>query len=177
MDLFDFVPRRNLSVIDSAMDNKLIDDMNRELLRPSSRDEVYKVAFQMGAWKLPGLDGYSGIFYHQYWHILGEDLFLTVRGFFNSGFLLKELNHTDIVLIPKVPNPESVSQLRPISLCNFTYKIISRSLWLEWSLSLGTSLLQIRVLSSLLQIRGSLQFWSLDQRWVHIVMQCVTTVS
>jgi hypothetical protein len=33
-------------------------------------------------------------------------------------------NNTTIVMIPKIENPEKVSQFRPISLCNMIYKVI-----------------------------------------------------
>ena len=45
---------------------------------------------------------------------------------FKTGSFLVELNHTDIALIPKVPSPLDMTQLRPINLCNTTYKIISK---------------------------------------------------
>lgn len=49
-----------------------------------------------------------------------------VQKFFETGFLLKELNHTNIVLIPKQDNPSLITYFRPISLCNVAYKIISK---------------------------------------------------
>ena len=47
---------------------------------------------------------------------------------FTFGSILAFLNTTLITLIPKCNNPESLANFRPISLCNFVYKIISKVL-------------------------------------------------
>ena len=49
-----------------------------------------------------------------------------VQSFFRTKYLLKELNSTFIVLIPKQKGANSFGDSRPISLCNLVYKIISK---------------------------------------------------
>ena len=59
---------------------------------------------------------------------MGDDVVSAVLDFLNNGNMLPEINHTNIVLIPKVKDPEKMSDFRPISLCNLIYKIISKVL-------------------------------------------------
>lgn len=59
---------------------------------------------------------------------MGPDLVREVLQAVNSGVIPEGWNTTTIVLIPKVDNPERITQFRPISLCNVVYKVISKML-------------------------------------------------
>ena len=59
---------------------------------------------------------------------MGDKVVLAVLDFLNNGIMLFEINHTNIVLIPKIKNPMKMSDFRPISFCNVIYKIISKVL-------------------------------------------------
>jgi hypothetical protein len=48
--------------------------------------------------------------------------------FLNSAHMDEAITVTNIALIPKVKNPKSVTDFRPISLCNGLYEIISKVL-------------------------------------------------
>ena len=52
--------------------------------------------------KAPGKAGIIAAFYQQYCSIVGNSLTQSVLSFLNSGLILKEINKTTIVLIPKV---------------------------------------------------------------------------
>lgn len=64
------------------------------------------------------------LFYQTYWTDVGMDTTLAILSCLNSGSILKSINHTFITLIPKVQNPERVTEFRPIILCNVIYKIV-----------------------------------------------------
>jgi hypothetical protein len=60
--------------------------------------------------------------------LVGEEIAAAVLQAINDKITPADWNETIIVMIPKVNNPEEVSQFRPISPCNVVYKIISKML-------------------------------------------------
>ncbi len=79
---------------------------------------------QMAPLKAPGPDGMPPVFYQSYWNTIGREVVQAVLSSINSGKLLPSINHTFVTLIPKVKNPEQVTEYRPISLCNVIHKLI-----------------------------------------------------
>ena len=57
---------------------------------------------------------------------MGHDVTVAVLSVLNSGHMLRKMNHTYIVLIPKKNDPKHMSDFRPISLANVVSHIISK---------------------------------------------------
>lgn len=74
---------------------------------PSS-DEIRNIVFDMQPWTTPGPDGFPPGFYQKMWSNVGPDVVNTVQAFFHSKFLLKQLNHNFITLIPKTNCPKKI---------------------------------------------------------------------
>lgn len=87
---------------------KITEEMNNQLVRPYSLDEVERALHVMGASKAPGLDGFTTGFYQLHWDLVGNDIAAAVLDFLNGGVMLEDLNHTTIVLIPKTRNPQEM---------------------------------------------------------------------
>jgi len=98
------------------------------LLATVSHDDIKKAFFSIGDHKSPGLDGYSSFFFKKSWDVVGQDLCVAVQDFFQSGQLLKQINHSIITLVLKSAHVTTSSDFRPISCCNVVYKIISKIL-------------------------------------------------
>lgn len=59
---------------------------------------------------------------------MGPEVTSAVLSILHSGFMLRKINYTHIALVPKIKNPEKITNFRPISLCNVIYKIVSKVL-------------------------------------------------
>ncbi|XP_070029963.1 uncharacterized protein [Nicotiana sylvestris] len=99
---------------------------NAELIKQPTKEEVKVAVLGLNGDSARGPDGMTDKFYHSCWDLIGDDLYDMVRAFFNGHELPKCLTHTNLVLLPKKKEVTIFSDLRPISLSNFSNKVISR---------------------------------------------------
>ncbi|KAL2934590.1 hypothetical protein RDABS01_017709 [Bienertia sinuspersici] len=104
------------------------EEQAQNLMTPFSMLDVKNALFSIDGGKSPGPDGFNSSFFKMSWPILGNEICAAVLKFFQTGRFLREINNTNITLIPKVSNPMSVIDFRPIACCNTIYKIISKML-------------------------------------------------
>ncbi|XP_075499819.1 uncharacterized protein LOC142538372 [Primulina tabacum] len=104
------------------------DKMNETLCAPFTADEVRRAVFDMHPSKAPGLDGFTALFYQKFWPLIGNDVTQATLLILNEQKDLFDWNATLITLIPRIQEPLSLKDFRPISLCNTCYKILSRAI-------------------------------------------------
>ncbi|KAA3474024.1 reverse transcriptase [Gossypium australe] len=117
-------PRKVLEGIESIISH----EVNENLLSPFREDEVRSALKDMGLTKALGKDGFPALFFQQYWHIVGKEVLDFCLGILNGNKGADLVNVTEIVLIPKIPNPSSLVNFRPISLCSVLYKIVAKTI-------------------------------------------------
>ena len=126
--LFSSKPIFSSDAILDSIPTKVTDEMNADLTKPYSDDEIKHALFQMGPTKAPGPDGFPALFYQTHWDFFQEDICRAVRTFLDGGQLPEGFCDSVVVLIPKITNPQHLKNFRPISLCNVLYKIASKVL-------------------------------------------------
>lgn len=110
----------------SNVHHRVTPDMNVLLMKAYIEEEVKYALNGIGDLKAPGPDGMSAVFYKQYWHIVGEEVTREVLAVLNGAAIPERWNQTNVVLIPKVKDADCMKNLRPISLCNVVYKLVSK---------------------------------------------------
>jgi hypothetical protein len=105
---------------------KITEEMNKELCKEVSNEEVGDALFQMGPLKEPDPDGFPARFFQKNWETMKKDVITRVKYFFASRKMPQGINDTAIVLIPKKDDPDCLKDYRAISLCNVIYNIVSK---------------------------------------------------
>ena len=122
-DLFTTSKPEHLEEVVAVIPEVVTAEMNVDLIGDFTAMEVEVTLKQMAPLKAPRRDGMPPLFYKNYWTLLGNDVTQSVLYYLNSGSLPATLGHSFVTLIPKVKNPEFVSQFRSINLSNVLYKV------------------------------------------------------
>jgi len=97
-----------------------------EIGTPVTIEELESTIKKMPKEKSPDLDEWMQELFLSFFDIMGKDLLLVVEETRNKGYIPWILNATFFTLIPKVRKLTTFNDFRPISLCNFVYKVISK---------------------------------------------------
>ena len=116
------IPELNEDLFNNRLDSS--DAIN--MIRVVTDEEIKAAMFEIDDNRAPGPDGYSSKFFKSAWNIIGSEVCKAVREFFWTWKLLKGINATRVILIPKVDMPRKVADFRPIACCNTLYKCISK---------------------------------------------------
>jgi len=112
----------------SAVQPRVTPAMNAQLMSEFIEEEIKQDLFAIGDLKPPGLDGLPTVFYKTFWDVVGVRLTREAMEVLKGGRIPTSWNEMTIALIPKTEKPEWVTDLRPISLCNVVYKVVSKVL-------------------------------------------------
>lgn len=76
--------------------------------------------------KASGSDGLSGLLFRENWLVVGKDVLSHCKEVLNDGKSVRDINDTFMVLIPKISQPQDMTNYRPISLCRVMYMLIAK---------------------------------------------------
>ena len=118
----------NYETIRLAISSHLTQEQHLMLLQAITKEEIGTTMFSLAQNKSLGPGGYPAEFFKHSWDTIEEDITNIILDFFRMGKLLREVGNSIIAPIPKVANPTSLADVRPISCCNTAYKCITKLL-------------------------------------------------
>ena len=92
------------------------------------KEEIKDAVWGCGSEKSPDPDGINFKFIKRFWHIVKPDVLQFLDEFYVNGIFPRGCNASFIVLIPKVPNLQTLDEYRPVSLIGCMYKIVAKLL-------------------------------------------------
>lgn len=111
-----------------AVEQAITPAQNLELTSDFQKEEFRVAVSQIHEIKAPNPDGFNPSFYQKCWSIVGDEVFKACTNWLEQGVFPADLKNTHVVLILKCDNPQTMKDLRPISLCNVIYKILLKVL-------------------------------------------------
>lgn len=90
--------------------------------------EIEVAVKQLAKNKASGPDGVPNEFLQLHWQTIKEEVMQMVKGFFDLSVDITPINQANIVMIPKIAQPQRVEDFRPISIMNAVPKLIAKVL-------------------------------------------------
>lgn len=177
-DIFSSTARHDNEAILRTVQPKVTEEMNEILCAEYTEEEVKAALDNIGDLKAPRPDGMPAIFFKRFWQTVGEQVTREVLNVLKGGQMPENWNATLVVLIPKNVKPEKIKDLRPISLCNVIYKLISKR---RRKGSVGYAALKLDMSKAYDRIewsflRDMMHKLGFNRSWIQTVMKCITTV-
>lgn len=104
----------------------ITEEENEELLTIPIEEESKQSILSLHPLKALSPYGFLEVFYGNYWKIVKEKVINYVKECFKMGSIPLNSNRTFIVFVPKTKQPNTFDYFCPISLCNFSYKIVAK---------------------------------------------------
>ena len=122
-------PSSPYAFIPTDPSHKISQDHFELLDEEITKDELHKALKNMKKGTAPGLDGLTVSFLIEFWDLLGDLVFNSIKHAYESGRFSISQRRGIIKLVPKKDkNPHFVRNLRPITLLNIDYKLLTKSL-------------------------------------------------
>lgn len=115
-----------LQHLPKGITKEMNDGLNNEI--EIEEEEIRRAIWNLHPNKAPGPNGFPICFYRVFWGLIKKDLIKMIRWIQRNGKIGGYTNATFLALILKENHPTSFSRFRPISLCNSSYKILSKLL-------------------------------------------------
>lgn len=103
-------PQNNHFHVFNGFQKRVTAEINADLTKKVTIEEIKQAAFSIGPSKAPGRDGFTGDFYHTFWEEIKNSVVSEVQNFFEKGIFDKGMNHTNLCLIPKIESPKHMSE-------------------------------------------------------------------
>lgn len=101
---------------------------DNDLMEEFTMEEIREVLHQSNELKAPAPDGFNARWIKNMWPHLVDKVLSFFHRFHNDGFIPSGANLSFIILIPKNANPKFISDYRPISLINSSFKVLLKVL-------------------------------------------------
>ena len=126
--LFGYQEKINITLEDDfwGEDNKVTRAQNDILNTPFTELEIREAVFGSYAEGAPGPDGFSFLFYQQFWQIIKNDLFALFRDWERGELDLFRLNFSLLTLVPKEVDAVRLEKFRPLAMTNCSFNFFSK---------------------------------------------------